>query len=195
MELILGRVQPVLAFPRQCHRLAARSQPWAGQRRHTASLLCVSAQRPLKPTEAIQICLFLGSPSSWKKDVLQGGVWGQHHLRIWFCRQSSPGLDLWFPHAGLSAGSCCNTDNILGHYLWLFVPFCTFSNEDCAHYLTELITSQLGLHFPVLSHIFVCRSVIALLPYFIWSFIHKRALSFIHHQPNHLFLPLKTGLL
>lgn len=94
------------------------------EKTHSIFALCHCSEA----SKVIQICLFLGSPSSWKKDVLWSTVWGQHHLRIWFCRQSSQGLDLWFPHAGLSAWSCCSTANIVGHRLWLFIPFCTFSN-------------------------------------------------------------------
>lgn len=63
-------------------------------------------------------------------------------------------------------------------------------------YQTKLIKSHLGLHL-LLSHVFICRSVTASSPYFLWSCIHKRVLSFIHPPltNHHLFLPQKTGLL
>jgi len=97
------------------------------EKMHSIFALCQHPQAS-KGHQSIQICLFLSSSSSCKEGGLWGGVWGQHHLRIWFWRQSTPGLNLWFPHAGMTAWSCCNTTIVLGCHFWLLVPFCNFSN-------------------------------------------------------------------
>lgn len=189
MELIL--VQTMLPSPHQRHRPAAPSQP---AQTHSVFAPC---QRP----EASK------------------GHWSNPHLSFpqltqqleercsarWCVRPASPEdlvLQTELSGFGFMVSTCWLASMMLlqhsqypGFCLWLFVPFCTFSNEDCAHRQTKLITSQLGLHLLVLSSIFMCRSVIAFLPYFVWSCIHKRALSFIYHHLNHLFLLLKTGLL
>lgn len=188
MELILDRVQAVLTLSWQNPLLAAHSQPGEEQRRCTASLL-VSVSRRLLRTHK-QSKSVLSSALQKLKVVAWGEVQRQHHLRIWFWRQSSSGLDLWLPHIGSSTWNCCSIVNILGHHLWFFVPFSMLANEDYS-LSDQAGYEQLGLHLLVLYHIFKCRSV----TYFLWSCIHKRALSFSHHNLKHLFLPLKTGSL
>lgn len=194
VELILVRVQAVLALSWQNTLLAASSQPGAQQRRCTASLLCFTVQRSPKDNSVIQICPFLGIPVA-ESCCMRQCVWPvSPEDLICFCRQSCSGLDLLFPYTG----NCCNTANILGHHLWFFLYLvCVFENEgyslsDQAGYKGY---RQLGLCLLVLYLIFKCESVTALSPYFLWSCIHKRALNFIHQNPKHLFPPLKTGSL
>lgn len=113
VEVILGRVQPRLTSPWQCYHMATHSPSRAEQKRSTASLLCISTQRPPKATKSIQICLLLGSPSSCKvfhEVVCAASI-------TWFCRQNSLGLDLWFPHAVCHHEAAATTANILGHLL------------------------------------------------------------------------------
>lgn len=103
--------------------------------------------------------------------------------------------DLWFPHQYVHPHETAAVWSILWAIICdFFVPFCIFANEDYS-ISDQDGYKQLGFHLLVLYNIFKSRSVTVLLPYFVWSFINKRPLTFIHHNPKHRFLPLKTSSL